>query len=403
MNRPRIAITGMGMVSALGWSADDAWSAMEAERSGLQPLGLFASPRCGHVLVGEVRGDCARRSGLRGGSRSDRLAVFAARSAFEQAGLASLTEDGRGETGVVLGACTGGMLDTECFVEDYVKGRKLDARLLRHHECASSANAIARELGLGGFRATVSTACSSGAMAVAVACDALADGEARVMLAGGADSLTRLTLNGFCSLLNVDPGGCRPFDANRNGMSLGEGAGMLVLETEESARARGARVLAFIGGYGSTCDAHHTTAPAPDGLGVFNAMRLALESAGMAPADVDYINAHGTGTRENDAAEGAAIARMFGADPPPVSSTKRFFGHTLAAAGAIEIIVCALALMNQKVPGNLGMATPDASLGFTPVQRMAPASLRVAMSNSLGFGGNNCSVIICRDGGEGWT
>jgi 3-oxoacyl-[acyl-carrier-protein] synthase-1 len=277
-----------------------------------------------------------------------------------------------------------------------MKEGSFDTELLRHHEAASPANQVARSLGLQGFRTTVCTACAAGATAIATACDLIYSGEAQIVLAGGTDSLARLTLNGFCSLLIVASDGCRPFDAERGGMSLGEGAAVLALETEESAAGRGADVLGYVLGFGNTCDAYHATAPAPDGSGIFRAMSRALDAAGISPADVDYINAHGTGTIDNDIAEGRGITRLFGEKPPPVSSTKRFFGHTLAAAGAIEAIVCILALERRCLPPNLGLRHTDPGVGFEPVREKRKADLQVAMSNSMGFGGNNCSLIVSR-------
>jgi len=393
--RDQVAITGIGIVSALGFSPEETWLAMENGHTGLGPLTLFRSPRCGHVPVAEVKGDLALHSGLSSGSRTDHLAVYAARSAFRSAGLESLSRENREEVGIVLGICTGGILDTEVFLEKLLKENLADMQLVRHHECASPVDSIARSLGLNGFRTTVSTACSSGATALVTACDLLESGESEIVLAGGADSLARLTLNGFCSLLIVASDGCRPFDAERGGMSLGEGAGVFVLEKRETAVARGAHILGYIAGAGSTCDAHHATGPVPDGSGILQAMSLALHAAGMSPSDVDYINAHGTGTLDNDVSEAKAIMRLFDGNPPLVSSTKRFFGHTLAAAGAIEAAVCVLALNHQHAPANLGLRRADPEIGFTPVEQMRQAQLRVAMSNSMGFGGVNCSLIIC--------
>jgi len=388
----QIVVTGIGVVSAAGWTPDEVWAALMAGRSGLGPLTLFSSARCGRIPVAEVRGDLAGRSRLPDGSRTDQLAVYAAREAFRAAGLDR--EPAGGDVGIVLGNCTGGMSDSERFVQKLLRENRADFDLLRHHECACATNAAAEALALGGFRATVSEACASGAMAVGTACDAIRAGEAQVVLAGGVDSLTRLTLNGFCSLLNVSPDGCRPFDADRNGMNLGEGAGVLALETAEHAAARGARPLAAIAGCGATCDAYHSTAPAPDGSGARRAMALALEMADLRPPDVDYLNAHGTGTVENDAAEARAIASLFGTHSPRISSTKRFFGHTLAAAGAIEAILCVLSIQRQAVPANLGLQRVDPAFGFIPVAQAEPARVRVTMSNSLGFGGQNCSLVI---------
>ena len=395
--RPRVVVTGMGMVSAAGWTLDETWEAIEQGRSGLRALSLFESQRCGKLPVGEVTGDPALRSGLSGGSRSDHLAVWAARQAWLDAGLdPSCFAADRGA--VVLGALTGGMMFTEEFLSRLHLEQRADGQHLADRACCNSADRVAELFGLGGFRTTVSNACASGGAALGLGCDLIESGEADVVLAGGVDSLNRVVLNGFNSLMLVSPEGCRPFDAERKGMSVGEGAGVLVLESEEHAKARGARVRAWLAGRGNTCDAHHVSAPQPEGRGLHEAMRLALEGAGLAPAAVDYINAHGTGTADNDPVEARAIRALFGEVPPAVSSTKRFFGHALAAAGAIEAIVTVLALERQAIPANLGLRTVDPKIPLAPVAEYRRAKLDVAMSTSLGFGGNNSAVLFRRPG-----
>lgn len=398
--RPRVVVTGMGIVSAAGWTLDETWEAIAQGRSGLRALSLFASARCGHLPVGEVAGDVAAKSGLASGSRSDHLAVWAAGQAFRDAGLAA--KDFAPDRGaVVLGALTGGMLFTEDFLSRLrLENRVDESRLgdLDDRACCNSADRIAERLGLGGFRTTVSNACASGGSALGLACDLIEDGEADVVLAGGVDSLNRVVLNGFNSLMLASADGCRPFDAERKGMSLGEGAGVLVLESEAHATARNARVWAWLAGRGNTCDAHHVSAPQPEGKGLARAMQRALDDAGLAPVAVDYINAHGTGTADNDPAEAKAIRAVFGDALPAVSSTKRFFGHTLAAAGAIEAIVSVLALERQALPPNLGLRTVDPKIPLAPVAEYRPAKLDVAMSTSLGFGGNNSAVLFRRPG-----
>ena len=394
---PRVVITGMGVVSAAGWTLDETWEAIVQGRSGLRALSLFESQRCGKLPVGEVTGDPAARSGLPGGSRSDHLAVWAARQAYGDAGLdASCFAADRGA--VVLGAITGGMMFTEEFLIRLHRGQGADARHLDDRACCNSADRIAELFGLGGFRTTVSNACASGGAALGLGCDLIEAGEADVVLAGGVDSLNRVVLNGFNSLMLVSPDGCRPFDAERKGMSVGEGAGVLVLESEAHALARGARLRAWLAGRGNTCDAHHVSAPQPEGRGLGEAMRLALAGAGLPPGAVDYINAHGTGTADNDPVEARAICALFGESPPAVSSTKRFFGHTLAAAGAIEAIVTVLALERQAIPPNLGLRTVDPKIPLAPVVEYRAAKLDVGMSTSLGFGGNNSVVLFRRPG-----
>ncbi len=399
MSAPRIVITGMGIASAVGWTLQETWDALAVGRSGLGALTLFESERCGELPVGQVPGDPARRSGLGEGSRGDHLAVWAARQAMADAGLGPGQVPGsRGA--VVLGALTGGMMFLEAALARLINEGVADGSELHLVECCNAADRVAEVLGLGGFRSTISNACASGASAISTACDLLTAGEADLVLAGGTDSLNRVLVNGFNSLMLVAPDGCRPFDAERQGMTVGEGAGLLALETEARALARGARIHAFVAGRGSSCDAHHATSPHPEGDGLLAAMELCLADAGLTPGDVDYVNAHGTGTRDNDLSEGRALARLFGSRQPAVSSTKGFFGHAMAAAGAIEAIVCVLALQQQAVPPNLRMRRVDPEVKISPSPApMQQAPLEVAMSNSLGFGGNNSALLLRRAAG----
>jgi len=393
MRQDPIAVTGMGVISALGRGQDDTFAALQAQRSGLGPLSIFSSARWGHIPVGQVPSHVHIPSG---GSRSMALACAGALDAFFQAGLDKLPSAEREKAAVVLGACTGGMLESEEFLRELLQVGRSDVRRVRYHTCANATEAVALRLGLNGQRLTVSDACASGAAAIAMACEMIASGEENIAFAGGVDTLTRLTLNGFCSLLVVADDGCRPFDAHRKGMSLGEGAAFLALESRRHALARGAEIHGYLAGWACSCDAYHPTAPDPAGDGAFRAMRAALEMARRQPSDVSYINAHGTGTIDNDLAEAAAIRRLFGERMPMVSSTKRHFGHALAAAGAIEAVVCLLALRHQAVPANLGLRQVDERVAFRPVVVPAPARLNVAMSNSFGFGGTNCCLVFSK-------
>lgn len=231
-------------------------------------------------------------------------------------------------------------------------------------------------------------------MALAMGADLIATGETDFALVGGGDSLCRLTLNGFGSLLLLDPNGCRPFDARRTGISLGEGAGMLVLEAEEAALSRGAQILARVEGWGTSCDAWHATAPHPEGRGALAAMKAALARANLTAANVGYVSAHGTGTPDNDATEARALNQLFGDALPPVSSMMRFFGHTLAASGAIKAALCVEALRQQAVPASLGFEQPDPQVGFEPVREFHERPVRHILSNSFGFGGNNVALVF---------
>jgi 3-oxoacyl-[acyl-carrier-protein] synthase-1/3-oxoacyl-[acyl-carrier-protein] synthase II len=328
------------------------------------------------------------------GSRTDKLGWLAAREAIADSKI-NLPDCGD-RAGVILGGSVGGSFGSEQFLISLIKAKKMRARPMRFHECSATVDLIADEFGLFGPGFAVSTACSSGALAIATAAEMILAGEADVMLAGGAESLSRMTWGGFHSLLLVDSEGCRPFDAKRSGMSLGEGAAVLVLESEEFARKRGARILARLVGWGASCDAHHATAPHPEGAGALAAMQSALHRAGLEPSAIGYVNAHGTGTRDNDLAEGNALKKLFGGRVPPFSSTKRFFGHALAASGALEAVVCVEALRHQELPPNPGFGAVDPAIGLQPVAQLQSAALTYVMSNSFGFGGNNAVLIFSK-------
>ncbi|MCX7805863.1 MAG: beta-ketoacyl-[acyl-carrier-protein] synthase family protein [Planctomycetota bacterium] len=412
-----VSVTGMGIVTAAGIGKAAVWRAVGEGVSGLRPLSLFPSERCRGVPVGEVREDLPSLGAPPRASRGDQMAFLAGCEALEEAGLTGpRTAAGRGgpgraegsgaaaggvewpggrdRIGIILGATVGGMLDSEEFATRLARRGEFLPMLLRHHEVSSSVDLCAGVFGIGGPCAAISTACSSSALAIAAAACAIEAGEADAMLAGGADSLCRLTVHGFDSLLLLDRAGCRPFDAGRAGLSIGEGAAVLVLEAEEAALARGARILARLSGWGATCDAYHVTAPRPDGDGALAAMRQAIEMAGIEPGDIGYVNAHGTGTKDNDLAEARALRALFRDGLPPVSSTKGFFGHVLGGSGAIEAVVSVMALLHGRLPPNAGFSRLDPEIGFEPLTAFAEARPRHVLSNSFGFGGNNVALVF---------
>lgn len=387
-------ITGLGIVSAAGFGVEPVWRAVAAGTSGLKPLTLFQSPRYGQNPTGEIQRDLLALGAPTRGSRSDKLGWLAARDALADAGLNFRA--GGERAGIILGTSVGGSYDSELFLTNLIKRGKMRARATRFHECSSTVDLVAESFGLYGPGMALATACSSSALAIATAAEMILAGEAEVMLAGGADSLSRMTWGGFHSLLLVDAAGCRPFDATRAGMSHGEGAALLVLESEESARRRGANILARLSGWGTSCDAYHATAPHPQGAGATAAMQSALRRAKLEPAAIGYVNAHGTGTRDNDLAEAIALKTVFHNRVPPFSSTKRVFGHALAASGAMEAVVCVEALRRQELPPNPGFSKCDPTIGLEPVTESRHAPLAHVMSNSFGFGGNNGVLIFSR-------
>jgi 3-oxoacyl-[acyl-carrier-protein] synthase-1 len=264
-------------------------------------------------------------------------------------------------------------------------------------DCAESTEKAAAYFNLKPFMATISTACSSSANSLILGARLILQGKVKRAICGGCDALSRFTLNGFHSLKNVEKTPCRPFDQERFGLNLGEGAGYLLLEKESDAKARGANILAYFTGYCNSNDAYHPTAPSPDGSGAYRTMQRALERAGLQISDIDYINAHGTATISNDAAEGKAIQELFADKVPYFSSTKGFVGHTLAAAGAIEAIFSLLTIREQTIFPNLNFKTRMEELHITPVTEvLAHVPVQHVMSNSFGFGGNNVSLIFSR-------
>jgi 3-oxoacyl-[acyl-carrier-protein] synthase II len=395
-----VAITGLGIIGATGRGLECLDQALLSGREGVGPLTLWDSPLA-QFPVGQYRGDLeldlASIPGLspriqRRLSRSDALALVAAAEAMAQSGLSPEV------AGAYIGQSVCGTLTSEAiYIEARTRksGAGLDLGGALVHEGGNTLDRMAETFGLRGPALSFMTACSSGANAIGLAADAIRGGRCNAMLAGGADSLSRIAFNGFCSLKVVSPDGPRPFDKGRQGMMVGEGAGILVLESLEHARARGAKVLALLSGYGHSCDAHHLTAPHPEGLGAISAMRDALAMAGVSPRDVSYVNAHGTATIDNDRVEARAIGQVFGEGAVPVSSTKRFMGHTLAAAGGMEAVISVWALLSKKLPANLGLREPLDGTRVDLVTKTRPApGLKHVLSNSFGFGGNNAALLF---------
>ena len=383
-----VAITGLGIVSGLGLGPKAHLESLRTARSGLHSLSLFSLPGLPALPVGEVE-EGLLRDGHQ--ARSIALALLAARQA-----TAHTTPSGQGV--IAVGTTTGGILESE---QHYLRHRgaegTLDRELLRYHPAGAIADVLGTELQLSGERHTFSTACSSSANAIGYGAARIGQGVPWALV-GGVDSLCRMTYAGFHALKLLSPERCRPFDRTRQGLSLGEGAAFLLLEDERRARSREALILGFVDGWGCSADAYHMTAPHPEGQGALAAMAAALLDAEVSAADVDYVNAHGTATPANDRAEALALAALFKAPGPLVSSTKGATGHTLGAAGAMEAVFCVLALGAGFAPGTTGLQEPDPALPFL---RHVPrggvdAPLKVALSNSFGFGGNNASLLLTR-------
>jgi 3-oxoacyl-[acyl-carrier-protein] synthase II len=389
----QVVVTGLGAVSPFGAGVKAFWAGLAAGACAIRPLTLIDADgfRCRIAAeVPELAAGSPRRS------RADRLALGAAVEALQDAGL---TAAERAEAALVVGAVGGGMLEAEGWYWARARGEPTRgwAASLRSMLPATHAETLGYRLALGGPRHTVVTACSSGAVALAEAAELIADGVVDCAVAGGVDAVTRLCFMGFNTLKLLDPEPCRPFDRDRRGMSIGEGAAFVVLESAEHARARGARAYAELAGHGMTTDAYHVTAPEPEGEGMVRAMRAALAAGGVAPAAVGYVNAHGTATPQNDRIEARAIGRVFGGGRVLVSSSKSMIGHTMAAAGSLEAVATILALTHETVPPTANLTTPDPDVDFDCVPRVArEASLEHAISNSFGFGGQNVTLLFRR-------
>jgi 3-oxoacyl-[acyl-carrier-protein] synthase II len=402
MNRGRgVVVTGLGAVTAIGRRVEEFWRNLTDGVCGIRPISLFdasAYRTQTAAEVGEIPDGFLSPAQRRRMSRADRMGIAAAAEALSASGLDLSSEDPT-RIGVILGGGTSGLLDSEDFYARHLAGRKARPSRILNHLPDAITDRIAQHWNLEGIKSTITTACSSSANAMGYAFDAIASGLADVVITGGSDVLARLTYGGFNSLRSVDPEPCRPFDRERRGLSIGEAAGILVFEEAERARRRGAPVQAVFLGYGVTSDAFHMTAPDPSGAAGGRTIRAALASAGVDPERVDYVNAHGTATPQNDSAETAAIKAALGerARRIPVSSIKSMIGHCLCASGAIEAVATVLTVRDGTVPPTIHYENPDPACDLDYVPNAArEADVRVALSNSFAFGGNSTVVVFGR-------
>lgn len=389
-----IVVNGIGLVSALGVGVEANLTSIRRGISGIRLTPQIL--RTGHRLpVGELPMTNEELHALAGISPTEHLSrtallgILAVREAMADANI-----DRSKRVGLVSSTSVGGMDLTEHFFEEFIvdesKGRLRDVRM---HDCAASTEAICRHCGIDGYSTTISTACSSAANAVMMGAKLLRHNILDYVVVGGADALSAFTLNGFKSLMILDEKPCRPFDVARAGLNLGEGAGYMVLQREEEVSSYYCRLA----GYANRNDAHHQTASSVEGNGAYLAMYDALAMAGVTPQEVDYINAHGTGTGNNDSSESAAFVRLFREEVPPFSSTKGFTGHTLAAAGGIEAVLSVLAIRDGVLYPNLNFATPIVEYGLAPICQFEDGvQVNCVLSNSFGFGGNCSSLLFIR-------
>ncbi|MBE9481232.1 MAG: beta-ketoacyl-[acyl-carrier-protein] synthase family protein, partial [Bacteroidetes bacterium] len=330
-----------------------------------------------------------------GYTRTALLGMIAAKEAVISSGIKDISEV---RTGLVSATSVGGMDKSEnffsSFIQDNQSGKLID---IVTHDCGDSTEKIADFLGIKDYITTISTACSSSANSIMFGARLIKNGILDRVIVGGTDSLTKFTLNGFNTLMILDKTGCKPFDNNRDGLTLGEGAGFLVLESERAVNSANKEILCELKGYNNSCDAYHQTASSPEGYGAYLAMKGAIDMSRLSTKKIDYINAHGTGTVNNDLSEGKAIEKIFDNKIPKLSSTKSFTGHTLGAAGGIEAVLSVLSIKHQTIFPNLNFGQQMKELNFSPLTSLIKnVKINNVLSNSFGFGGNNTTLIFSR-------
>ena len=394
-----VYVAGIGVISAIGNNVPEHLLAFEHEEAGMGDITLLDTIHKKKLPVAEVKLDNHQLAAITGlhdyMSRTALLSLVAAGEALNDAAIPGLESL---RTGFVSANTVGGMDRSEHFFIDFVDDNsKGKLRNVFDHECGSMTEIVAEQLGIKDFMTTISTACSSSANAIFYGARLIKNDVLDVVIAGGADALTKFTLNGFNTLMILDPAFCKPFDEHREGLNLGEGAGYLVLVSDRVAKTLKKGPYGRLSGYNNSNDAYHQTASSPDGTGSYLAMKGALEKSGLKSTDIDYINLHGTGTPNNDSAEGTAIKRLFDPDYPPMSSTKSFTGHTLGASGGIEAVFSVLAIKHGIIYPNLRFETPMNGLPLEPAKRFLKGqNITHVMSNSFGFGGNCTSLIFSK-------
>jgi len=400
----RVVVTGLGIITAIGESIPTFRKALLSGKCGIGPVSLFDTTGFPCQVAAQVKIKDLKEffapKGIKRASRCDLLGLIATQEALLDSDL-ELERCPKKDIGVILGAGAGGMLSWEKYRRtSWLKKTKPRPSLLLPIAHCTLTDLIASRYRLTGFRATISTACSSSATSIGYGFDLIRSGVQDIVITGGSESLSELTFAGFNSLRLMDPEYCRPFDKSRRGLSLGEGAAILIMENYESAEHRGATIYAEVLGYATNSDAFHMTSPDPGANGMSRVMKKALETASVSKDQVDYINAHGTATRINDQMETRAIKRVFGekgARDLAISSTKSMVGHCLGSAGAIEAVATVLALYNQVLPPTIHLENPDpeCDLDYVP-NNSRTQEIRIALNNSFAFGGNNTSVVFGR-------
>lgn len=393
----RIVVTGIGIITAIGETADENRNSLVHAKTGIGKARFFNSRYTEKLPFGEIKHATeflAEKLGIGNdvATRTDILALHAAKQAIDDARL-SKKELSDSSTALIGGSTVGGMCLTDEMYADANAAGISSSPYLTSYSNSANTSFLRRYFDIGGVINTFNTACSSSANAIMYGARLLKNGVAKKVIAGGVDSLSKYTVNGFNALMILAGEPCRPFDLERKGLNLGEGAAFLVLEREEDASDK--KIYAEVKGYGNSNDAFHPSSTSPEGDGPYLSMKKALDIAGLQPGDIDFINAHGTATENNDETESAAMLRLFD-QPPAFASTKSYTGHTLGAAGAVEAVYSILNLQHQEVYPSLHFNEPIATTGLKPVTQYEQKSLSHVMSNSFGFGGNCTSLIFSK-------
>ena len=395
----RIAITGMGIISSIGKTVEENYDALIHQKTGISTIENIETIHKDVIKVGEIKMTNQELEQLlnlpknNNYSRTAMLGAYAVEKAVENAQIKDINEF---KTGLISATSVGGMDMTEKFYYEYFEDETCQ-KYIQAHDAGDATHKMAEHIGLKGIVTTVSTACSSAANAIMIGSRLIQSGQLDRVIVGGTDALAKFTINGFKTLMILSDTYNTPFDNERKGLNLGEAAAFLVLESEEVAKKQNKKVLAYVSGYGNANDAFHQTASSENGEGAYLAMHKALKMSGLATTDIDYINAHGTATPNNDLSEGRAIVRVFEDNVPEFSSTKPYTGHTLAAAAAIEAVYSVLALQNNVVFPNLNFKNQMEEFNITPQTTLKEKEINHVLSNSFGFGGNCSTVIFSKD------
>ena len=398
MKSKRVAITGLGIFCSIGKSVEEFTQSLRNGKTGIGPVTLFDTSKYPCKIGAEIRDYQPEKyfgkKELKRLSRTDQFALIASEEAMKASGIHSYPTE---EIGVCLGAGAGGMFEAETYHREILLKGKSRPSLIWPFIPSFTTDRVAERFGFSGPKFTVTTACSSSATAIGYGADLIHSGRCKAVLCGGSEALSELTFGGFNSLKAMDPSPCKPFDRKRAGMSLGEGAGILILEDFDEALKRGVKIYAGFLGYGIGGEAYHITAPEPTGMREARMMREALEEGGIAPSEVDYINAHGTGTPLNDKVETLSIKNVFRekAYSIPISSIKSSVGHCLGSAGAIEAVASILSMVHQFIPPTLNHQKGDGDCDLDYVAgKSRDMEVKVVLSNSFAFGGNCTSLVF---------